>query len=134
MEEDRKAAEAKRKLQEKDSEIRKLQDEIAQLKAKMRKNNIKANYTAEKSETKEKSKDKPKPPPKTVKNPNQKSISDQTHLKYDEKGLAIEKGVRFTDVFSTGFYLITDFVVTLDTTNGKSGFLGPDFNGGYAGV
>lgn len=97
MEEDRKAAEAKRKLQEKDSEIRKLQDEIAQLKAKMRKNNIKANYTAEKSETKEKSKDKPKPPPKTVKNPNQKSISDQTHLKYDEKGLATEKGVRFTD-------------------------------------
>lgn len=63
----------------------------------MRKNNIKANYTAEKSETREKSKDKPKPPPKTVKNPNQKSISDQTHLKYDEKGLATEKGVRFTD-------------------------------------
>ncbi len=49
----------------------------------MRKNNIKANYTAEKSETREKSKDKPKPPPKTVKNPNQKSLSDQTHLKYD---------------------------------------------------
>jgi hypothetical protein len=63
----------------------------------MRKNNIKANYNAEKSETREKSKDKPKPPPKTVKNPNQKSISDQTHLKYDEKGLATEKGVRFTD-------------------------------------
>ncbi len=32
-----------------------------------------------------------------VKNPNQKTISDQTHLKYDEKGLATEKGQRFTD-------------------------------------
>ena len=30
-------------------------------------------------------------------NPGQKSISDQTHLKYDEKGLATERGQRFTD-------------------------------------
>jgi hypothetical protein len=74
-----------------------LQEEISELKTKMRKNNIKANFAAEKSETKEKSKDKPKPPINKVKNPNQKTLSDQTHLKYDEKGLATEKGVRFTD-------------------------------------
>jgi hypothetical protein len=63
----------------------------------MRKNNIKANFTSDKSDTKEKSKDKPKPPPNKIKNPNQKTLSDQTHLKYDEKGLVTEKGVRFTD-------------------------------------
>jgi|JI10StandDraft_1071094.scaffolds.fasta_scaffold2459288_1 hypothetical protein len=63
----------------------------------MRKNNIKANFTIEKAETKEKSKEKPKPPTNRVKNPNQKTISDQTHLKYDEKGLATDKGQRFTD-------------------------------------
>ena len=49
----------------------------------MRKNNIKANYTAEKPEPKEKSREKPKPPTNKTKSPNQKSISDQTHLKYD---------------------------------------------------
>jgi len=54
----------------------------------MRKNNIKANFTAEKQESKERSKEKVKPPTNKVKNPNQKTISDQTHLKYDEKGLA----------------------------------------------
>jgi hypothetical protein len=63
----------------------------------MRKNNIKANFTSEKSDTKEKSKEKPKLTTNKVKNPNQKSLSDQTHLKYDEKGLVTEKGVRFTD-------------------------------------
>jgi hypothetical protein len=74
-----------------------LQDEIGELKTKMRKNNIKANFTVEKSEAREKSKDKPKPTTNRIKNPNQKTLSDQTHLKYDEKGLATEKGVRFTD-------------------------------------
>ena len=34
---------------------------------------------------------------KKVSSPNQKTLSDQTHLKYDEKGLATEKGQRFTD-------------------------------------
>ncbi len=63
----------------------------------MRKNNIKANITSEKVETKEKSREKLKSSPNKVKNPNQKTISDQTHLKYDEKGLATEKGQRFTD-------------------------------------
>jgi hypothetical protein len=63
----------------------------------MRKNNIKANYTGDKPEPKEKSRGKPTMPPKKVTNPNQKSLSDQTHLKYDEKGLATEKGQRFTD-------------------------------------
>lgn len=43
------------------------------------------------------SREKPKPISNKVKNPNQKTLSDQTHLKYDEKGLATEKGVRFTD-------------------------------------
>ena len=74
-----------------------MQEELSELKTKMRKNNIKANFTAEKSEAKEKSKEKPKPPISKPKNPNQKTLSDQTHLKYDEKGLATEKGVRFTD-------------------------------------
>ena len=63
----------------------------------MRKNNIRANITNEKSDQKERSKEKSKPPTKKVTNPAQKSISDQTHLKYDEKGLATEKGQRFTD-------------------------------------
>lgn len=63
----------------------------------MRKNNIKANFTSEKSDTKEKSKEKVKPISNKVRNPNQKTLSDQTHLKYDEKGLVTEKGIRFTD-------------------------------------
>ena len=63
----------------------------------MRKNNIKANVTNERQEQKSRSKEKSKPPSKKVANPNQKTISDQTHLKYDEKGLATEKGQRFTD-------------------------------------
>ena len=64
----------------------------------MRKNNIKANYTGEKPDTKEMSKDvKPKQITNKQKNPNQKTISDQTHLKYDEKGLATDKGEKFTD-------------------------------------
>lgn len=54
----------------------------------MRKNNIKANVTNERQEQKSRSKEKSKPPSKKVANPNQKTISDQTHLKYDEKGLA----------------------------------------------
>ena len=58
----------------------------------MRKNNIKANYTAEKPEQKDRSKEKPKPSAKKVASPNQKTISDQTHLKYDEKGLVTERG------------------------------------------
>jgi hypothetical protein len=63
----------------------------------MRKNTIKANITTEKSDTKDKSKEKHRQMSTKVKNPNQKTITDQTHLKYDEKGLATEKGERFTD-------------------------------------
>ena len=63
----------------------------------MRKNNIRANITNDRQEPKERSRQKPKPPTKKVTNPGQKSISDQTHLKYDEKGLATERGQRFTD-------------------------------------
>lgn len=37
-----------------------------------------------------------------IKNPNQKTITDQTHLKYDEKGLATEKGQHFTDRSAIG--------------------------------
>jgi hypothetical protein len=54
----------------------------------MRKNTIKANITTEKSDTKDKSKEKHRQMSTKVKNPNQKTITDQTHLKYDEKGLA----------------------------------------------
>lgn len=49
----------------------------------MRKNNIKANFTADKEQSKQKSKDKVKPPTNKIKSPNQNTISDQTHLKYD---------------------------------------------------
>lgn len=63
----------------------------------MRKNNIKANFTTEKAESKDKSKQKPRAAATKIKTPNAKTISDQTHIKYDQKGLATEKGVRFTD-------------------------------------
>lgn len=41
--------ESKKRLEDKEKDIKKLQDEISELKVKMRKNNIKANFTSEKS-------------------------------------------------------------------------------------
>lgn len=49
MDEDRKMNESKKRLEDKEKDIKRLQDEISELKVKMRKNNIKANFTSEKS-------------------------------------------------------------------------------------
>lgn len=38
------------------------------------------------------------------------------------------------DMLGTCFYLVSDLVVALDSANGEGGFLGPNFDGGYAGV
>ncbi len=42
------------------------------------------------------------PQTKLKSNSNQKSIADQTHLKYDQKGQVSEKGQRFTDRATIG--------------------------------
>ena len=54
-------------------------------------------------------------------NPNQKSLSDQTHLKYDEKGLATEKGQRFTDRAVIG-KVSNSRIVTVKVWTEKSSF------------
>lgn len=54
-------------------------------------------------------------------NPNQKTISDQTHLKYDEKGLATEKGQRFTDRAVIG-KVSNSRIVTVKVWTEKSSF------------
>ena len=60
-------------------------------------------------------------PIKKVTNPNQKTLSDQTHLKYDEKGLATEKGQRFTDRSVIG-KVSNSRIVTVKVWTEKSSF------------
>ena len=82
-------------------EIVKLQQEIGELKSKIKKANLKPNYSITKMDTvgnQQAVKQKPKMSPTKLKSASvTKSITDQTHIKYDQKGQATEKGVRFTD-------------------------------------
>ena len=72
-------------MDEKDGEINKLQTEIGELKSKIKKANIKHNNYGTKAESIDKKpKEKPKMSPTKLKQPTQtKTVTDQTHIKYD---------------------------------------------------